>query len=214
MDEQLHGTVKLYQRHLFVCTGRSDWAARIETDGGFLQSLADAIGAQAAAMPSKVKLTACGEPSQGPGYDVLIFPDSVRYLGVQEADIVAFVENHLVKNGVYERIPLTRLNGHHVFVCVHGARDPRCGFCGPRLIERFKEELGKRQLSRTVAVRETSHVGGDWYGYVTPDDVSRIIDQHLLGGRIVAGLWRGRIGTTAEEAQRLVSGWEKESARS
>ena len=40
--------------------------------------------------------------------------------------------------------------------------------------------------------------GGDWYGYVTPEDVPRLIERHLLGGTVVTELWRGRMGLLPE----------------
>jgi hypothetical protein len=45
------GTVKFYQRHLLVCTGRTEWPARIEEGVGFIQALHEAIQARMAAMP-------------------------------------------------------------------------------------------------------------------------------------------------------------------
>jgi len=215
----LPGSIKLYQQHLFVCTGNMDWPAHIEEGGGFLQALATAIAQRSADMPLRVKLTACDEPSGGPGYDLLVFPDQVRYLNVQESDLPALIEDHFVQGGVSSRIPHAPVTGHHVFVCVHAARDIRCGVAGPPVAEAFQATLAARGLSAQVAVRRTSHVGGhkyagnvlifpsgDWYGYVTPGDVERIIDQHIGAGEIVGDLWRGRMGLTPEEQIRLLAG--------
>jgi (2Fe-2S) ferredoxin len=44
--------------------------------------------------------------------------------------------------------------------------------------------------------------GGNWYGYVTPADIPRIVDQHLVQGQIVWDLWRGRMGLSPQEQQR------------
>jgi (2Fe-2S) ferredoxin len=210
--EPLPGTVKFYQRHLLVCTGRAGWPAKIESDGGFLQALWEAITPRVPEMPLKVKMTACDEVSLGRGYDLLVFPDAIRYLGVREADLPALVEDHLVGNRVSERIPHERLMGQHIFVCVHAERDARCGACGPSLVEAFMVELEARGLTGQVAVRCTSHVGGhrfagnvliypggDWYGYVTPNDIPRIIDWHILKGKIVTDLWRGRMGLSPDQ---------------
>jgi (2Fe-2S) ferredoxin len=212
----LPGSVKLYQRHLFVCTGAAEWPAHIEEGGGFLPALAAAIALRAADMPLRVKLTACDEANRDTGYDVLVFPDQVRYLGLGEADLRALVEDHLVGNRVSDRLPYEPLSGQHIFVCVHGQRDPRCGACGPPLAEGFIAALEARGLAAQVAVRRTSHVGGhkyagnvliypggDWYGYVTPGDIPRIVEQHILGGQIVRDLWRGRMGLSPEEQLRL-----------
>jgi len=218
--EPLPGTVKLYQRHLFVCTGQQDWPARIEAGGGFLQALSEALAVQASEMSLRVKVTACDEPSKGPGYDLLVFPESVRYLGVQVSDLPALIQDHLIGNRVSERIAHELLTGHHIFVCTHGTRDPQCGGCGPPLIEHFSAALDDVGLANTVSLRGTSHVGGhrfagnvliypggDWYGYVTPDRVPRIIEQQIVNGQVVKDLWRGRMGLTPDEQLRQVDDW-------
>jgi (2Fe-2S) ferredoxin len=45
---------------------------------------------------------------------------------------------------------------------------------------------------------------GDWYGYVSPVDVPRLIKQHLKLDKIVADLWRGRMGLTPEQQEEFV----------
>ena len=90
---------------------------------------------------------------------------------------------------------------------------PRCGYCGPILAKLFTQQVAARGLAGAVTVRRTSHVGGheyagnvivypegDWYGYVTPADVDRILEQHVLGGEIVDDRWRGRMGLKGVEA--------------
>lgn len=215
MTEQtlpLPGTVKYYERHLFVCTGQTDWPERIELGGGFLQALAEKIGLYAAEMPLKVKMTACDDPGlTTSGYDILVFPDMVRYVGVERADLEILVKDHLVDNKVSERVQYHPLTGEHVFVCVHGRRDERCGQCGPPLFERLQVELSKRALMDKVTVHKTSHVGGhafagnvliyprgDWYGFVRPEDVPQLVEQHLVEGYVVRNLWRGRMGMAPE----------------
>nr|POF22849.1 oligopeptide transporter 5 [Quercus suber] len=114
-----------------------------------------------------------------------------------------------VKNG--EWLPGTpeRLKGSYVFVCCHRSRDRRCGVCGLALISRFKEEIELHGLQSTVSVSPCSHLGGHkyagnvivfgskingevtghWYGYVTPEDVQVLLEQHILKGEIVDWLW-------------------------
>lgn len=210
------GSVKLYHRHLFVCTGNTGWPERIELDGGFMQALWETITPRLPDMSLTVKMTACDQASTGPGYDILIFPDQVRYTGVQERDFEALVEDHLVGNRVSDRLPHQPLAGHHLFVCVHGVRDARCGVCGPPLVEAFASALAASGYADQVAVRQTSHVGGhkyagnvliypggDWYGHVTPADVARIVDRHIVNGAIVWDLWRGRMGLSPDEQVHL-----------
>jgi hypothetical protein len=210
--EPLRGTVKFYQRHVLVCTGHTEWPAHIETAGGFVQVLSDAIAARAHEMPVAVKLTACDEPSQGAATDLLIFPDMVRYAALREEDVPRLVAEHLVGNRACVDLAHGPITGQHVFVCVHANRDPRCGFCGPLLAEQLAAEILARGLDGKVAVHRTSHVGGheyagnvliypggDWYGYVTPADIPLIVEEHLIGGKIVQRLWRGRMGLTREK---------------
>ncbi|TQD98050.1 hypothetical protein C1H46_016315 [Malus baccata] len=102
------------------------------------------------------------------------------------------------------------MTGSHVFVCAHGSRDKRCGVCGPILIDKFKEEAELRGLTNQVFVTACSHIGdhkcagnlivyspgsdgsitGHWYGYVTPEDVPELLDQHIGKGEIIERLWR------------------------
>jgi (2Fe-2S) ferredoxin len=209
MAEPLRHTVKFYQRHLFICTGTSGWPSHIEQDGGFAQALSEAITERASAMPLVVKLNACDEPGRGAAgtFDLLVFPDMVRYLGLTEADIPALVEEHLMREGAAAGLPHKPLMGRHVFICSHGNRDVRCGICGPALTKLWCAEVERRKLTGQVYVHQTSHVGGhqyagnvliypegDWYGYVTPAAVPRLIEEHILGGQIVRELWRGRMG--------------------
>ena len=161
--QSLPGSVKLYHRHLIVCTGSTDWPERIESDGDFVQALWEAMTPRAPEMPLVVKLTACDDVGEGPGYDILVFPDQVRYIGVQEGDFSALVEDHLLGNKVSGRIPYQPLTGQHIFVCVHGARDNRCGECGPPLVEEFISGLEARGYADQVVVRQSSHVGGHKY---------------------------------------------------
>lgn len=219
--EALPGTVKLYQRHLIVCTGRTDWAERIENGGGFLQTLAEAVQARAEALSRRVKITACDESSAtAEGFDILLFPDQIRYLGVNEAKLAALIDDHLVHNQIAERIPYQQLTGHHIFVCIHGRRDERCGLCGPPLIEQFKTVLADHGLTDRVTVRGTSHVGGhrfagnvliypggDWYGRVTPADVPRLVEQTIVKGQQVTEFWRGRMGLSPDEQIEHVETW-------
>lgn len=209
--EPLPGTVKLYHRHLLVCTGRQDWPEKIETGDGFLQRLTSAIVQRRADRPSLVKVTACDEPTPGPGYDILVFPDNVRYRGVQENDIPLLVEEQVVNERLAAAIPHQPLTRQYVVVCIHGRRDIRCGECGPPLIEALETVIVAQQLADKMVVCGSSHVGGhmfagnvlvyptgDWYGYVTPADVSRLV-EHVARGQIVTDLWRGRMGLTQQE---------------
>ncbi len=229
MDEKafpqnLAGTVKFYQRHLFVCTGEPDWPDKIDIGGGFVQTLAEALARRESEMPLVVKLTACDASPSGTGVDLLLFPDGIRYHGVSERDIPLLVDEQLVHNRTVPGLRHTRLTGTHIFVCIHQRRDPRCGDCGPRIADRFEQALREQGLGNQVTVRRTSHVGGHhhagnvliypdgtWYGRVTTDDVPRIIERHVVGGQILTDLWRGEMGLTKpEQAAKAAKGTPRE----
>lgn len=218
----LPGSVKPYERHLFVCTKQTNWPARIELDGGFLQILSETIARYALDMPFKVKVTACVDSGltaeqTSVGHDILLFPDMVRYIGLETADLETFVIDHLVGNKVSDKLRHQPLTGQHLFVCVHGKRDLRCGECGPPLMAKLNDLLSQQDLAEGVSVYSTSHVGGhvyagnvliypggDWYGYVTPENAASLFEQHIVHGEIVWDLWRGRMGM-APEAQMVAA---------
>ncbi|KAH9652373.1 Sucrase-like protein [Citrus sinensis] len=174
----------------------------------------------------KTRLTICEghdgtETSNG---DVLIFPDMIRYRRLTHFDVDTFVEEVLVKNS--EWLPGTpeKLKGWYVFVCSHASRDRRCGVCGPPLVSRFKEEIETHGLLGKVSVSPCSHIGGHkyagnviifgsnvngevtghWYGYVAPDDVPTLLEQHIGKGEIVDWLWRGQMGLSSEEQKKFL----------
>ncbi|KAJ4888240.1 Sucrase/ferredoxin-like family protein [Raphanus sativus] len=91
-------------------------------------------------------------------------------------------------------------------------------------MEKFEEEIGSRGLSDRIFVKPCSHIGGHkyagnlivfspdsagnvyghWYGYVTPDDVPAMLDQHIAKGEIIQNLSRGqmRLKPEGEEAEK------------
>lgn len=205
-NEPLLGSVKFYQRHLWLCTGAAGWPAKIEIGGGIAQTLAEMIEARKPEMLLKVKLTACDAPRSHGDVDIFVFPDRIRYLGLRESDLPALVEDHLVGNRICDRLAHEPLPGQHIFVCAHEARDERCGLCGPPLLARFRAEIAERGLGDEVFVHQASHVGGhhfagniliypsgDWYGLVTPADVPRLIETCILRSDILTDRWRGRM---------------------
>ncbi|BCN32862.1 2Fe-2S ferredoxin [Anaeromicropila herbilytica] len=95
---------------------------------------------------------------------------------------------------------------YHIFVCtscrINGGQK---GFCYSKeavsIIQRFMEEIDDRDLSSEVMVTNTGCFGicdkgpivviypeGTWYGNVTPEDVERIVEEHIEGGNIVKDL--------------------------
>ncbi|KAF3486632.1 hypothetical protein F2Q69_00055890 [Brassica cretica] len=129
---------------------------------------------------------------------------------IKDTDVDAFVEDVLVNGKPWTSGVQEELSGSFVFVCAHGSRDKRCGVCGPALMEKFEQEIGSRGLSGKIFVKPCSHIGGHkyagnlivfspdsagnvsghWYGYVTPDDVPAMLDQHIAKGEIIQNLSR------------------------
>ncbi|HJU87362.1 MAG TPA: sucrase/ferredoxin-like family protein [Gemmatimonadota bacterium] len=194
--------MKPYHRHAFACTGDRSWPARLEDAPGLLGTMARDVRDLREAQGQIPKLTATDAPSTGRGIDLLVFPEAVRYRVGDVAEWREVLAGHLC-GGRPATIESESLPGRHVFVCVHMARDERCGNCGPPLLAAIEAAIAKRGLE-DVTVRATSHVGGHkyagnvivypegaWYGYVRPDDAERLVGDHLAGGRILEDLYRG-----------------------
>ncbi|KAK9705014.1 hypothetical protein RND81_07G027100 [Saponaria officinalis] len=227
--ESVGNTVDFYQRHLFLCYKSPDaWPSRVEdsVDDRLPNLLNSALKSRKNDLPLKTHLTIF-EGRNGTEYmdgDVLIFPDMVKYKGLKESDVDAFVDEVLVNGKPWSSGIPESMVGAYVFVCAHGSRDKRCGVCGPVLMEKFKEEIDLRSLNEQVIVNACSHVGGhkyagnliifgtdeegkvigDWYGYVTPDDVPDLIDVHIGKGELIKKLWRGQMGLKVEAAEKVV----------
>ncbi|KAG1672296.1 hypothetical protein FOA52_004311 [Chlamydomonas sp. UWO 241] len=95
-----------------------------------------------------------------------------------------------------------------VLVCAHKLRDKRCGVAAPLIMEELRAECTKHGLGNQVAVMGCSHVGGHkfagnlivygpggghWYGRVKPCHAAAIVDTHIVQGRVIKELWRGRM---------------------
>ncbi|KAF2710687.1 hypothetical protein K504DRAFT_480820 [Pleomassaria siparia CBS 279.74] len=125
-----------------------------------------------------------------------------------------------------------------ILICGHGGRDERCGILGPLLQGEFKNALKGKGIDAHVGT--ISHIGGHkfagnviiylppswsqlsgtglWYGRVGPEQVDGIIEETILGGRLVADLFRGGItmggvnlGRVLEEQLKRDNGGEKDA---
>ena len=124
---------------------------------------------------------------------------------------------------------------HHVFVC----SGKSCSAVGSaEVIEAFERQLKERGIlfgkaakgknpNGTVVLTECASVGfcaigaavmvypdGVWYAQVRAADVPEIIEEHLLGGRVVQRLALlqlpalGRIEKSKTEARKIEADWE------
>ncbi|CAA0832471.1 Sucrase/ferredoxin-like family protein [Striga hermonthica] len=228
-QEPLVGTVEMYERHVFLCYKNPQvWPPRIEAAefDRLPRLLAAALAARKFDMKRETRLTICEghdgtETSNG---DVLIFPDMTRYRRLTHFDVDTFVEEVLVKDGEWLPGSPETLRGWYIFVCCHGSRDRRCGVCGPSVMSKFKNEIELRGIQGKVFVSPCSHIGGHkyagnviifgpnikkevtghWYGYVMPEDVPLLLEQHIGRGEIVDFLWRGQMGLSEEEQKKCL----------
>ncbi|KAM2367207.1 hypothetical protein ACFXTH_044923 [Malus domestica] len=201
--EKLAGTVNAYDRHVFLC-----------------KTPRPGRRASKALCPIRSLRHEGTEFSDGA---VLVFPQMIKYRGLKESDVDSFVDDVLVNEKPWASGVQEALTGSHVFVCTHGSRDKRCGVCGPVLIYKFKEEAELRGLTNQVFVTACSPIGGHkyagnlivyspgsdgsitghWYGYVTLEDVLELLDQHIGKGEIIERLWRGQMGASLDEAEKI-----------
>ncbi|XP_051114612.1 altered inheritance of mitochondria protein 32-like isoform X2 [Andrographis paniculata] len=223
-QSKLAGTVDPYDRHVFLCYGSAEsWPPRLEdsVDDSFPRLFAAALKARKDEIKLKTRMTIFEEYREAnlSSGDILIFPDMVIYRGVQDSEIDSLVEDVLVKELPWHR-SAEQLDGSYVFVCAHSKRDNRCGVCGPILVEKFRE-IGNKELGEEVTVAACSHVGGhkyagnviifsagrdgkvdgNWYGYVTPNDVPDLIKKQIVNGQIIDRIWRGGMTQNAKEPE-------------
>jgi len=213
-NPNLVGTVGYFTMTVVVCTGTQEWPVKVEkTKGTFVNSLVVATKGQD--VDGVPKFFACSEPSSGDGYDLYVYPDDVKYIGIKEEDIPIFVEDQLVKGKVSTRLKSIPLGGrYHVLVCTHASRDKRCGRSGPQVLSALKDLMKEKGIGEDkVFVDGSSHVGGhkyagvvvvfppgDYYGYVGARNAEQVIAAYLDPKRPRANqLWRGRMGIDEDQ---------------
>ncbi|CAH1421128.1 unnamed protein product [Lactuca virosa] len=99
--ENLSGSVHPYERHVLLCyKTREDWPDRVESSDSDLlpKRLAGATKERKNDIPVKTLITIF-EGNAATGFsdgDVLIFPDMIKYRGLEESNMDSFVEEVLV----------------------------------------------------------------------------------------------------------------------
>ena len=93
---------------------------------------------------------------------------------------------------------------HHVFVCTNRKPDDD-GCCAARgseqVLEKFRAEIKARNLQGEIHVTACGSLGtcghgpnlvihpdGTWYSGVGVNDVAEIVEQHLIGGKVIERL--------------------------
>ncbi|CAN4081737.1 unnamed protein product [Withania somnifera] len=220
---KLGGTATVYDRLVFLCyKSHETWPSHVESsDSDPLPKLfSSTLKAREDDIKLKTVLTIC-QVREDIGLldgDVLIFPEMIKYRNLKESDVDAFIEDVLVNDKPWTSGPQEPLTGSYVFVCSHNNRDRRCGVSGSILIEEFNKAIESKDLKNEVHVTACAHVGGHkyagnliifstdkegkiaghWYGYVTPNDVPILLDEHIREGKVIERLWRGQMGLHAQ----------------
>lgn len=169
--------------------------------------------------------------TEGEGHAAYVFPAGLYIPSVpatREA-VAAMIKTYLLPGvGGSAGVPfeVRRVMETVVLICSHMSRDTRCGTVAPGLKAQFEKVLGERGV-QGVRVGFTSHLSGHkfagnvvvylpsrkegevgvgvgvgvWYGRVEPRHVEGIVDETVIGGRVVGELCRGVVGGERETGE-------------
>jgi len=184
-SKDIFASIKPYEKHIFFGVGTgtgTTWPEKFESRGigRLLDDIRDSVAKQHRhdkVKEPKLKISATDDVLGR----VLIFPEQVAY---QLEDYTPLLEGgtrtrfedqlsliyraHLLQdkaakeeiaNGTMVKAE-SLADCPHVFACVHQARDKRCGYTGPILIDAIKAEIAKRGSGKKLPVLGISHVGG------------------------------------------------------
>jgi hypothetical protein len=236
------GSVKAYDRHVIISVfSANDWQSDIDRQSAqFPYSLIKCIGdvkkktadstaagdAHASApKPLKLKLTAMvgdtdfsDEVAQVA--KVIVYPDNIKFSvrAEQFEQFARFVSTPQPLADMPELVDFENTTPEWkklILVCVHNARDKRCGKAGPEVISELRRQLEEKSAegadsstesgirAADVAVRGSSHIGGHayagvmivypegrWYGRISQDNSAELL-QHLLEDRVYSECERG-----------------------
>jgi hypothetical protein len=205
------GTVKHYDKHVIVYDANESWGKKVESEEGSLVNMLNEAISENKTGPS-IKLTVCFYPEMCtpdearvliyPEAQVLTFPKSVinvnrvaSYLRSGDQNALNAVPNYSISIAPWKRLAL---------VCVHQARDKRCGRAGPQVINSMKEYLASQNIaSNELMILPSSHIGGhefagtlitypsgNWYGRITKANTMKLLDC-VLKDIVYSDGWRG-----------------------
>jgi len=230
--DSMVGRVSYHDKHIFVLTKQraTDWEKDFDKEG-FVNVLKTGLKKSLKSVRCKISYAEAvdGEDAgdETNTFTVLVLPDMIKYTGVTESNIQQLADS--IANKAFPTdatLVKEPLDGAQIFICCHTNKDTRCGVCGPRIYKEFAEQIPQTRFKdQPVSIRRVTHIGGhkfagnviiyqysagnqkvfgDWYGYVDLKDVSRLINEHMIGGRIVKDLWRGRAGMKADFAEKFL----------
>jgi len=216
----MYGTLKKYDEHILIATGKTDWNRDIESVSG---TLAEAFAKEG--IPG-LKISNSNLPPPAEYYsdpsqptDVWLVSQFVKVLKVRAGD-VSLVRSAFLQPNPSPSPPMLTSEALRydavVMLCSHRSRDKKCGVTAPIIMKALQHELRERDLLRDfndsreggVVVTEISHVGGHrwaanvviyrrepreaiWLARVTPQHAKGIVEQTILQGKVAPGLLRG-----------------------
>ncbi|KAL0489280.1 ferredoxin, 2Fe-2S [Acrasis kona] len=211
-------SIPYYEKHLVVLTSQNytDWDKHIDREG-FLESLRVATKKH---KDNRFLITVAehidGEVASNDSFSVLIFPDRRVVDGINANNVDEFVTEFII-NCRRSKFKHNTLQGTHVLVNCHTKCHHNILVNGPRLAAHMIREMQSYPGANHVTIRRSSDlrahdaegtliiyrpfaqqkkVFGDWYWNVSADNVTELIEKHILKGDIVKHLWRGRGGMT------------------
>ncbi|KAG0640216.1 Sucrase/ferredoxin-like-domain-containing protein [Tuber brumale] len=210
----LKGTMANYYRHLLVCTGRSDWASKIELDvaepgGGLAGKIKELTAMRGGARrdlrdpfaPTLVTNSSFErEPGVGEGLGVAsayIFPSGLYLpkIPVGDESVVELVRGFLLPDGgdVGSTLESRKVLESVVLICSHNSRDTRCGLVAGPLKRQFERELAEKGILLGGHEGEKGGVGKVRVGFTSH------LGGHKFAGNVVVyrpdglGVWYGRV---------------------
>jgi len=209
------GTVKPYHVHLLFIKGEAQsWPRHISSYDRNFNEIKSFLKVQN--LGFKIKYSLCERDDTIPQSDIQLLcfqASSMTQIGLS-IDMLPDLANYL-KTGEKGRLAVSKLQeDYYILICAHRAKDSRCGHCGAIIAEEFMKQ--SMTSCYKTQVYKVSHVGkheyaanvitypsGDWYGYVKPADVPRILTQltntTAKPSTELGDIWRGSMYLSIEE---------------
>ena len=210
----LKGTMANYYRHLLICTGRSDWASKIELDvaesgGGLAGKIKELTAIRGGGRkdlrdPFAPTLVTNSSFEREPGVEegrgiasAYIFPSGVYLpnIPIEDEGVVGLVRKFLLPGGedIESTLESREVVETVVLICSHNSRDTRCGHMARPLRRQFEKELAEKGILLEGHEDEKGRVGKVRVGFTSH------LSGHKFAGNVVVyrpdglGVWYGRV---------------------
>ncbi|CAO3642577.1 unnamed protein product [Cunninghamella blakesleeana] len=215
-DRNIASTVKPYERHILIATGKSDWPKHIEDDD---ETIAKALLSTRPGKSTMITNTSLitTHSTDTNAQDLIILPENILVANVTSKNVDqlwSYLENNsslpserkdvkeyghlMIKPSPYSAL---------ILLCSHRKRDKRCGVTAPILAREFDHVLRNINDSENMEIVYVSHIGGHkiagnvilytdklkgiWYGLVKTCHVQAIVEQSIENGKIIQSIYRG-----------------------